>query len=764
MFTTTGSIIVGLYFISSVFRQELFCNLLSGMNSALATVIFLYSYSITDKKQTTGKALLLFALACLSWFVGGVIWQTISIFGGNPLKSALVNTMYTFTNIFLGFAVVFFAYYQFKRWNSVQLLLDTMAITVMSGLLIWIVFFHKDNAWSALLFQDGCRSAISIAFDFIVIIGLLITRYSIRGGKLPFSLLLVGAGLLLYSLTDLYYYYVFLHNQYIPNSLLDAVFVAVLMLMALGNLRRVIKDTDMHLDTKDEMGIGQSLLILLLFPAAAILSEGFVISDLIYFAVIMLMYKTSSDQVRLAIEKDNMYRMEKEINITLEKRVEEQYGELVFLANHDTLTRLYNRRHFLKSLEEVIGRIQPGELLAVIMIDLDRFKTINDTLGHDIGDKVLIEISNRMNACSETRAILARLGGDEFALFVRGQSHAMIAAIAQDIIKTCYDPILIAGNKLQVTMSLGIALYPGDADSRVDLLRNADIAMYRAKAQGCNRFVFYDPFFNESAGKKDEIEALLQKANIEKDFELLYQPQFDLSSNRLIGAEALLRWKSAEHGYILPYEFIPVAEEINDMIRIGKWVMGEAIGQIIDWNTRHSLELRMGINISPKQLKDDGFIGMIKNLTGQEGFKSAWLDAEITENTLHECDDRTASILADLKELSVSMSIDDYGSGNSCIGGLSQYTFDRIKIDKSLVDQLLRDNDSGIQTVKGIVDMGDAMGIDVIAEGVETKEQMEILMDLKCKQAQGYWLGRPVNAADFEKLFIGSRICMALAQ
>jgi diguanylate cyclase (GGDEF)-like protein len=395
--------------------------------------------------------------------------------------------------------------------------------------------------------------------------------------------------------------------------------------------------------------------------------------------------------------------------------------------------------------------------MACRLIDIDRFKTINDTFGHDIGDKVLIAVSARIRDYINGRAVLARLGGDEFALFVQGNySREMVAGFADDIIKTCSLPVTVEDNKLQITISLGIALHQAEEDSRITLMRNADIAMYRAKAQGYNKYVFYDPSFIKSVGKKSEIEVLLRKANFEKDFELYYQPQFDILENKLIGAEALLRWKIAEYGYIPPKEFIPVAEEIDYMISIGKWVMNHAVMQIIESNTAHCANLKMGINISPKQIQDEDFISIIKCLVSYENFKSAWIDAEVTENVILDDCNRTSSVFDALKEQHITVSVDDFGAGYSSFDYLNKFSFDRIKIDRSLIEQLSESNTSSIQIVKAIIAMAEAIGIDVIAEGVETQEQLMILRNLNCRQAQGYYLGRPVSASEFEEAFIKS--------
>lgn len=755
LFAWEGIMVSGAYLVVSLLEYELLCNVLSALNAAISTAIFVYSYVKSGETKTTGRAIPFFALACFSWFTADLFWLIVFLQGLNPIKTIAITYLYSFTNIFLFLAVLTFSYYEFKKWGSVQLLLDSIVLVVVSIMLIWISFFHKEKAWIDLLMQDGFNSALCIILDFIIIVGTLITILSCYNKKVPAYLILYGAGILSFCFSDLYYYYIFSNDQYIPNSLLDVTYVVSLLLLALGGLRKSLFDFNSNIELKPGIGFRQAWLLLFLFPLAALISEGLVVMDLMQFLLAIFMYKISCDQVNLSIEKDKLYQKEKALNTTLEQRIEEQYGELIYLANHDTVTNLHNRRFFVKSIDKAIGDLSEDEILAVFLIDLDRFKTINDTLGHDVGDSVLIEISARIDSHSSGRALLARLGGDEFALFARGKlSRDDIAKLADDIIGACSLPLFIHNNELHMTMSLGIAIYPFDADSRITLMRNADIAMYRAKAQGYNKYVFYDPFFVESVEKKNEIEVLLRKVNIEKDFELYYQPQFNIATKKLIGAEALLRWKSTEHGLISPKEFIPIAEEIDCIIKIGRWVFNEAVRQIIRWNTTYSMNLKMGINISPKQIMEDELLSIIKKLMNNENFKSTWIDAEITENILLESNCKTNEVFKAFKDLNISVSVDDFGSGYSTFGYLSKFPFDRIKIDQTLIDQLSEDNSNAIQVIKALIGMADSMGIATIAEGVETQQQLDILHRLNCQQVQGFFLGRPVPAVEFEKLFI----------
>ncbi len=352
-------------------------------------------------------------------------------------------------------------------------------------------------------------------------------------------------------------------------------------------------------------------------------------------------------------------------------------------------------------------------------------------------------------------AVLARLGGDEFIILLGGSpSCYILGEYCKQIINMCSEPIHIENHTLYLTISIGIASCPGDSGDSISLMKNADIAMYKAKAEGYNKYVFYNSSFKDNISRKNEIEALLRNADLQTEFELVYQPQFTLPDKKLIGAEALIRWKSPEHGYIPPSIFVPIAEEINYISRIGKWVLYKAVDQIIKWNTEYSLQLKMGINISPKQLSEDDFFLTLKELITTSQFDTSWIDAEITENLMIEDNAKVKPIFDLFKELDISVSIDDFGSGYSSLGYLNKYHFDRIKIDKSLIDNLTAPGGSGIEVVKAIITMSEAVGKTMIAEGVETQEQLQILSALGCRQVQGYLFGKPVSAKEFVKKFI----------
>lgn len=752
---TIGTLLIIAYFVSSMIGLDLLSNVLSPLIAGLCAVAMVYSYRKSTNKKAAGKVFIFYAISFFSWVVADIFWAACFATNANPTDCIQATIFYFITNIFISIVILIFNFYHFKQFKSFQLLLDINAIGLLNILFIWITFFQKKDTWLEVLFMDGWFSLISIVGDFLILIGIVIIVYSFRNIKSPKYAYFFLIGILLFALNDSFYYYSIANNFYLPNSITDVIYVGAFFIITVGALIRTLFEPNKNIEIPSNMGIGKRWLALFIYPLITIFFEGFVFFDVFYFITVIMIYRAISLQFHLSIKNKELYLKELEINNTLEKRIEEQFAELNFLANKDTVTMLYNRRFFVNSIEETLSSLDMNEVLSVFIIDVDRFKTVNDSFGHDVGDKVLIELSNRLHECVKDKAVLARLGGDEFALFFRGKySEDDLEKFAKDIIEYCSPPIIIGKHKLYITLSIGISIYKSVLDDRVTLMQNADIAMYRAKSLGYNKYVFYDPFFKASIEKKNEIEVMLKKANIEKDFELFYQPQFSLLDNKLIGVEALIRWKSAERGYIVPNEFISIAEEIDYINKIGKWVMHEAIRQIIKWNITYSMNLKIGINISPKQLYEDDFLTTLNTIIKKEHFNTTWLDAEITENIMIEESNRTNLIFQSFKKLGVSISLDDFGAGYSSWGYLNKYPFNRIKIDRTLIEQLSVNNKNSLHIVKAIISMSRDMGKLTIAEGVETKEQLEILKKLGCEQAQGFLLGRPVSVDEFEEAFI----------
>ena len=757
--TVTQTVLLVAYIIATLFQSQGWGNILSPLNTFAAAGILYYTYLRSDRNAKASVTLLFYALACAAWGTADTIWAFICILGGSPDENPVTLITYALTNCFLLISLIIFAIQQFKKWDLIQYTIDLVVSGFLTVVLFWILFLHKDLSILHVLLSDDFTSVLSIFTDIIICISIFSWFLSVRGGKIPAFMRIMSFGLVLYALDDMFYYYMDYNGLYFPNSLNDAIYVLALVTIAFGAVWKTYKSsTVFDLSVATNTGSKKRWFFLLLYPFLAVLFPITGVMDIqisfgnyVLFAVSIFLYWASCKYVQVSLEKEAILKHSNEL---LEQRVTEQVSELTFLANHDTLTTLFNRRYFMTRLDETINNLSGSEMIALLMIDMDRFKTINDTFGHDVGDKLLINLSCRLSEWNKYGAIIARLGGDEFAvMFVGDYTQKHIENFCTELLNFCSEPFDADDNVLNMTMSIGVAIATGDDCDEKTLMKHADIAMYRAKSQGYNKYQVYDSFLSQNYKKAAKIEVLLRQTDPNKNFELYYQPQYSLPDQELIGAEALIRWKDPEHGYIPPDVFIPIAEQIDYIFKLGKWVMQETIKQSIIWNKQYHTKLKIGFNISPQQFKDEAFISLIKTLVTESGVNPAWIDAEITESVMLH-DEYANDNFAILRELGITVSIDDFGSGYSALGYLNKYPFDRIKIDKSLIDNINSRNISGANVVKAAIDMAHVSGIQTIAEGVETQEQLDILVEMGCDQVQGYLLGRPIPPDAFEQRYI----------
>jgi diguanylate cyclase (GGDEF)-like protein/PAS domain S-box-containing protein len=423
------------------------------------------------------------------------------------------------------------------------------------------------------------------------------------------------------------------------------------------------------------------------------------------------------------------------------------------LAHHDPLTGLPNRLLLQDRLKQAMLEAgQNDRLVAVMFLDLDRFKTINDTLGHDIGDALLKTVAERLAICLRPGDTVSRLGGDEFTLILANVAHVDdVTRVAQKILDQFISPFRIGGRDLFVSPSIGITLYPLDEKLPENLLKDADVAMYRAKELGGNRLQFYTPELNLRAARRLELETGLRQALERQEFILHYQPLVDMRTGRIRGMEALLRWQHPEFGLIPPLDFIPLAEEIGLIIPIGEWVLKTACAQIQAWHKIGFPTLQVAVNLSSKQLRDKNLIAAVRQALAESGLEPRYLDLELTESVLMQDMEQATTILKELKAVGISFSLDDFGTGYSSLSYLKRFPIDYLKIDRSFVRDITTDP-VGAGLVKAIIAMANVLRIKVIAEGVETYEQLDFLRSHGCDITQGYFCSKPLAAEDFTEL------------
>ena len=425
------------------------------------------------------------------------------------------------------------------------------------------------------------------------------------------------------------------------------------------------------------------------------------------------------------------------------------YVQSAELAVLDSLTGLATRASLHKRLGELLAAEQPVSApVAVIYLDLDKFKMVNDTLGHPVGDALLIKVAERLRGAARAGDLVARLGGDEFAILQVGapqpQGAETLAARLVDLISRTY---IAAGHMLTIGVSIGIAIAPEDGNDVAILLKHADLALYRAKADGRGMFRFFQTSMDVEMQSRRLLEMDLRRALALKELELFYQPQIDLDSNTLIGFEALLRWRSPTRGLVSPALFIPLAEEIGLITRIGEWVLQTACREAASWPSPVSI----GVNISPMQFRTGKLVSAVTSALAASGLDPARLDLEVTEGSLLENTEAVLRILNDLKALGVRLSMDDFGTGYSSLSYLQKFPFDKIKIDQSFVRGADKSADSGA-IVRAVAALGKTLGMTTVAEGVETQEQLDRVRAGGCSEVQGYLTGRPLPAREAASL------------
>ncbi|AXS38783.1 EAL domain-containing protein [Breoghania sp. L-A4] len=438
------------------------------------------------------------------------------------------------------------------------------------------------------------------------------------------------------------------------------------------------------------------------------------------------------------------------LDITDRKAAE---SHLHFIAHHDALTELPNRTMLREQLGLQIARSRRGDRqFALHLIDLDDFKNVNDVLGHSAGDNILIEVAKRLMAIRRKGDVIARLGGDEFAVLQTGITCSKDAAIyAGEIGATIAQPHSVSGQKIETTASIGVVMHPADGYDFEEMLRHADLAMYQAKADGGNQHRFYATDMNTLARRAVALDTELRKAIECEEFILYYQPQVDIKSGAFVGVEALLRWRTSTGEIIGPAGFLPRAEENGMIVPINEWVLREACSQAVAWQNMGLPPLRMGVNLSPVQFRKQSVPLLVARVLADTGLDPRMLDLELTENIVMQNTESVAVQLGQLRELGVVISIDDFGTGFSSLSYIKHFPIDRLKIDQSFVRDLMTDpSDAAI--VQAIISLGANLKLDVIAEGVETPEQLEHLRKAGCLEAQGYYFGRPMPACELEEL------------
>ena len=438
-------------------------------------------------------------------------------------------------------------------------------------------------------------------------------------------------------------------------------------------------------------------------------------------------------------------------DITERQRAEER---IVHMARHDALTDLPNRIMLREHLEHELKRVKRGECLAVLCLDLDHFKSVNDTLGHPIGDELLKVVAERLRRCVREPDTIARLGGDEFAVIMTGMVEPTDAvALAKRIRASVTKPYHLDGHQIITDISIGISLAPVDSCEPDQLLKNADMALYGAKGDGRGTYRFFEPEMDARMKARRELELDLRKALVNVEFELHYQPLVNLKTNEITAFEALVRWNHPVRGLISPADFIPVAEETGLIIPLGEWVLRRACTETAGWPAH----IKVAVNLSPAQLKSRNLSQLVMSALAESGMAPDRLQLEITETVLMQNTFNTLATLHQLRKLGVQIAMDDFGTGYSSLSYLRSFPFDKIKIDRSFIKDLSNGNEP-LAIVHAVAGLANSLNMVSTAEGVETQQQLDQLQTVGCTEMQGYLFSRPHPASEIVRMFLGSEV------
>jgi len=429
--------------------------------------------------------------------------------------------------------------------------------------------------------------------------------------------------------------------------------------------------------------------------------------------------------------------------------------EIRHLAYHDVLTGLPNRMLFMDRIDQAISRAQrENSKFALLFLDIDHFKVINDSMGHDAGDKLLNIVSQRLSEVLRKTDTIARLGGDEFTIIIEAlDREKYVSSVARNILRSLEKPVKIDGKGVHIGGSIGVALYPQDGQNFGTLLKNADTAMYRAKELGRQTFQFYEREMSQKAMQRLDLENQIRSALKNKEFVVYYQPKVNLQTGQCQGMEALVRWQHPQRGLIAPLEFIPLAEETGLIIELDEWVMATACDQFKAWKAADYPINNLSVNVSARHFREGDLLGYCKKILDTFKFSAGHIEIELTESALVDNYNNAKEVLDEIHDMGVHIALDDFGTGYASMSYLKEFPFDTVKLDRSFIYGLPDDRESSA-IVKAMIQLADALNLNIVAEGIETDQQKSFLSDQGCAFGQGYLWSKPISAEDFEEKYL----------
>ncbi|WP_139490324.1 putative bifunctional diguanylate cyclase/phosphodiesterase [Brevibacillus dissolubilis] len=756
------------------FLQVLGGDLFSIGGALIGTLLVLSSVP-----RMAGPDRLFWFLVCLglgSYATAEVIWfyQEI-VLRVEVVTPGICDIFYLLQPLLLLLAAITKIHQHKSRFFGVRLLFDVMVTMVVAMTMSWHfliepILNQAGVSWSEML--------VVIAYP-ILDLGLIfaaMTLYFAKGVFPNRALFLLFVSTLCFVITDSIYLYQTVNATYRSGSLLDPLWILPLLLSAQASLYESAFATqqDPSMETSNQRPPSpldlENMKILVPYAVMALLLVVMLSTsydDILMIGSILTVLLVIARQIITLAENQKLLTklntMSIELDDLVKRRTEElsvKNGQLTDALNrmetmafYDPLSELPNRRLFEKHLSvELMQASRYRKMVAILFLDVDRFKFINDTLGHLLGDSLLKAVAKRLKTHVPAGDLVARQGGDEFTLMLRDiKDRAEIIRIVQQLQKSLSKPFLVDEQELRITCSIGIAIYPDDGLEPETLMKKADIAMYQVKEQGRNGFSFHTPDMNQAIARKMILEKELHKAIERDEFILYYQPQIDIEQDSMIGIEALLRWQHPTLGMIPPGEFISIAEETGLIIPIGEWVLRTSCYQIKAWHENGLPTVRLGVNISPRQFYQGNLTELVRVILEETDLDPQYLNLEITENIAMQNIEQVIETLHQLKKLGISISMDDFGTGYSSLYFLKHFPIDTLKIDQQFIRDVTEDSDHAA-IISAIIAMAAKLELNVIAEGVETDSELGFLKGQRCNEVQGFLYSRPVPAEELEQM------------
>ncbi|WP_225742812.1 bifunctional diguanylate cyclase/phosphodiesterase [Marinilactibacillus sp. Marseille-P9653] len=701
---------------------------------AFCFIQFYKAYKKTHSQQKIFWHLL--SIGTVFYLIGNSLWLFMQIINGGFLSTSVEFFFWLLARIIYLVAL----FYRIRRINTTKFkkvyffnilifMITTVAITIYY--LIEPTVNYAEHSVVAIII-----TLMYPTINLSILLMIFILSYLVHKKIESSVMLFLIMGFVMTFIGDTYYSYLETYNSYYPGSLVNYFWLIGTFLLGLtgyyAKRNREVRD----LSTED-------------FDLQKVVINPY-ISTLVLIILVINSYDWAVNALSFGVLIVIGMIIIRQLFIIKENG--ELIDEYSYLAYHDPLTNLSNRAKFTETLELEMERVQDREI-SLLLIDLDRFKVANDTLGHQIGDEILVKAAKRIEEVLEPDMQVFRLGGDEFAVIILQKTDSRCKGMAEKILQNIQKPFKINDYEVSLTASIGISVFPKNGKSYEELFKFADTAMYLAKDSGKNGFKYYDDDLSEVMGRRLRIESDLRKGLEKNQFKLYYQPKVDLLSREMIGMEALLRWNHPEFGWISPEEFIPIAEETGQVVAIGEWVLRNACKQNKIWQEKGLPAIKVCVNVSVKQFQHGGLLMIIEKALEESGLQPHYLEIEVTESIMQNTSE-TSEVLHQIREMGIEIAIDDFGTGYSSLTVIQQLPIDTIKLDKSFITGIKDDNQNNnqIDMVKTIITLGENLKLDVVAEGVETEYQLMKLIESRCKIGQGYLFSKPVEPSQLEEL------------